>query len=76
MNILFCRCLSPATCIPEFSSTSARNLPSVNSTFLHVGRCIDPCECDDTENEECGLDGNTYMNKCFRECVKVVVSIK
>ena len=70
------RCLSPAVCVPEFLSDEVRNLPSTNSSFQQLGVCVEPCLCDSSEvDEECGVDGNTYKNFCFRDCVKVTVSI-
>lgn len=74
ISITIYRCKPPTVCVPEFSSYEPRNLPSTNSTYQQVGVCVDPCNCDNTENYECGSDGNTYKNSCFRECVKATVS--
>ncbi len=75
LSFIFSRCLEPAVCIPECSSSVTRNIPSTDSAFQQTGICVEPCTCDDETNEECGVDGSTYKNTCFRECLKVTVSI-
>jgi hypothetical protein len=38
----------------------------------YYGKCKD-CNCPEILNEVCGVDGNTFMNKCFADCQNVKV---
>ena len=71
----FHRCLYPARCVSEFRSTTVRELPKISTTFRERGVCISACDCTDDVDKQCGLDGNTYLNECYRICAEIPVSL-
>ena len=73
------RCQSPAECIPLFNNDDIAGLPMSNSNDpLHVlGRCVMPCSQDcsfGAQDLQCGTDGRTYYNACFRNCANIQVN--
>ena len=75
----FFRCQAPAECVPLFSSDGVVGLPvsDSNDPLRILGRCVAPCSQDcsnGAQSFECGTDGRTYYNACFRNCANVQVS--
>ena len=63
-----------------FSNDEVVGLPVSNSHDPHhiLGRCVTPCSQDcsfGAEDLQCGADGRTYYNSCFRNCANIQVSI-
>jgi hypothetical protein len=81
--IPFCnfRCQAPAECIPLFSNNGVVGLPvsDSNDPVRVLGRCVMPCSQDcsnGAQSLQCGTDGRTYYNACFRNCANVQVSLE
>ena len=73
------RCQAPAECVPLFSSDGVVGLPvsDSNDPLRILGRCVAPCSQDcsnGAQSFECGIDGRTYYNACFRNCANIQVS--
>ena len=72
------RCQAPAECVPLFSNSGIVGLPVSNSddVLRLLGRCVEPCSQDcsfGAQNLQCGTDGRTYYNSCFRNCANIQV---
>ena len=72
INLIISRCDAGLICLPDCGGSRA--LPT-DLSFRIRGVCRAPCNCTDQEQAECGIDGCTYRNQCFRECVQVFVSL-
>ena len=74
------RCQAPAECIPLISASGIVGLPVSNSNdpIRVLGRCVTPCSQDcsfGAQDLQCGTDGRTYYNACFRNCANIQVSV-
>ena len=75
------RCQAPAECVPLLSNDGVVGLPVSNSNDLIrvLGRCVAPCsrDCSSGAQElQCGTDGRTYYNACFRNCANIQVNFQ
>lgn len=78
-TFLTCRCRAPAECVPEFRNSDVIGLPVSNRSepLRLLGLCVEPCSQDcavGAQNLQCGTDGRTYYNVCYRNCANVQVS--
>lgn len=76
-NVL--RCGAPAECVPNLESSEPVSLPVAGTGQLIriQGVCIEPCseDCSAVGTDyQCGTDGRTYENSCWRDCANVPVS--
>jgi hypothetical protein len=66
------RCQPPEQCVPVFDQSSVVSLPLRSEDPLVIrGKCVAPCSASCTEQDQdlqCGRNGLTYYNTCFREC--------
>ena len=80
-SILYlCRCSEPAECVPVFENSAIINLPVVGDSgpLKIIGRCVEPCESrcvSDPADIQCGTDGRTYTNSCYRMCASSNVQV-
>ena len=43
-----------------------------------MGRCVEPCEAEcatQLDDIQCGTDGRTYTNSCYRTCASTSVRV-
>ena len=74
------RCQPSAECVPLFNNNDVSNLPesASNDPLRLLGRCVEPCseDCSNgAQNLQCGTDGHTYYNSCFRTCANIQVGM-
>ena len=72
------RCQPPEQCVPVFDQSNVVTLPVIGSDdpLLIRGKCVGPCEAScasDPLDLQCGRDGLTYFNSCYRECANELV---
>ena len=73
------RCESPAQCVPVFDSSQVVTLPveGTDDVLLVRGTCVLPCAtscASEPRSPQCGRNGLTYYNSCYRECADQLVS--
>ena len=72
------RCQPSSECIPLLQNNDINSLPDANSNdpVRLLGRCVEPCseDCSNgAQNLQCGTDGRTYYNSCYRTCANIQV---
>ena len=66
--------------MPVFDSSNIVTLPVVGSStpLLIKGQCVAPCEAScagSAMDLQCGRNGLTYFNSCYRECANQLVRL-
>ena len=73
------RCHPSERCIPVFDQSNAVILPVGSDDPLVIkGECVSPCDASCTsepQDLQCGQNGVTYYNSCYRICANKQVSI-
>ncbi len=69
------RCPATSECVPVLENSAVIDLPVEGDSqpIKIMGRCIEPCEArcsTDPEIVQCGTDGRTYSNPCYRMCAR------
>lgn len=75
------RCPRTSECVPVFENDVVVDLPVIgNSSPLKIeGRCVIPCEtrcANEPDNVQCGTDGRTYTNSCYRTCASNTAQVR
>ena len=71
------RCQPPEQCVPVFDQSNVVSLPlRSEDPLVFRGKCVTPCGASCAEQDQdlqCGRNGLTYYNTCFRKCANELV---